>query len=357
MSTLLASSSWDSAVRIHDTSADNAALVTQKQMDCGPLLCLATASAPADSSPGAEIGNRNTGAVIYTGGLDGSVRKFDVDANETTLVGYHGSATGTDGGATVDDKHAVSCLCAIPNIGGGNVIVSASWDGTFCLWDLRGSSSYGYIPAETLKLPGKAFGMDITTSNLGPSVVGRVVVATSGKKTCIIDIEIDSSEPGAPLSAVQRLERESSLKYQIRVVKFFHDGTGMALGSIEGRVAIEYLDELQLDSGGKKKYAFKCHRVGDMVYPVNSIAFHPVLGTFATGGCDGTVVMWDGRNKKKLTTLPKFPTSVAAMAFNAHGTELAIASSYTFEEGEREHPRDEIYVREMLDYEVKPKAK
>lgn len=70
-----------------------------------------------------------------------------------------------------------------------------------------------------------------------------------------------------------------------------------------------------------------------------------------------TAVLWDGLNKKKITTLPKFPTSIAAMAFNHDGTELAIASSYTFEEGEREHPKDEIYVRPMLDSECAPKAK
>lgn len=34
------------------------------------------------------------------------------------------------------------------------------------------------------------------------------------------------------------------------------------------------------------KYAFKCHRKGDQVFPVNAMAFHPVYGTFATGGCD-----------------------------------------------------------------------
>ena len=45
------------------------------------------------------------------------------------------------------------------------------------------------------------------------------------------------------------------------------------------------------------------------------------------------------------------------MAFNYDGSELAIASSYTFEEGEREHPKDEIYVRKMLDSECAPKAK
>jgi len=107
----------------------------------------------------------------------------------------------------------------------------------------------------------------------------------------------------------------------------------------------------------KKKYAFKCHRVGDTVYPVNAISFHPRFGTFATGGCDGTVVIWDAANKKRLTAIPKFAeTSIAALAFNHDGSELAIASSYTFEEGEREHPRDEIFVRQILDQEVKPKS-
>ena len=36
-----------------------------------------------------------------------------------------------------------------------------------------------------------------------------------------------------------------------------------------------------------RRYAFKCHRKSDVgkdkVYPVNSIAFHPIFGTFASG--------------------------------------------------------------------------
>lgn len=107
----------------------------------------------------------------------------------------------------------------------------------------------------------------------------------------------------------------------------------------------------------KKKYAFKCHRVNDTVYPVNAIAFHPTYGTFATGGADGTVVTWDANNKKKLCSIAKCPTSIACLAFNHDGTQIAMASSYTFEEGERDHPREEIYVRDVLESEVRPKAK
>lgn len=129
-----------------------------------------------------------------------------------------------------------------------------------------------------------------------------------------------------------------------------------------------------------KKFAFKCHRRQengkDVVYPVNTIGappaayqpapppasprphrsptmippnhtrhpacscspavFHPVYGTFATGGCDGVVSVWDGEAKKRLYQFAKYPTSVAALAFNAAGTLMAVASSYTFEEGDKQ---------------------
>lgn len=117
------------------------------------------------------------------------------------------------------------------------------------------------------------------------------------------------------------------------------------MGSIEGRVAIEYMDDMGIycpTTPAPKKYAFKCHRVNDTVYPVNTIAVHPLYNTFATGGADGTVVTWDAANKKKLSNIIKCSTSIAALAYNATGTQMAIASSYTFEEGERDHPREEI---------------
>jgi cell cycle arrest protein BUB3 len=41
----------------------------------------------------------------------------------------------------------------------------------------------------------------------------------------------------------------------------------------------------------------------DIIYPVNAIAFHPIHGTFATGGSDGIVNVWDGANKKRLCQL------------------------------------------------------
>ena len=80
------------------------------------------------------------------------------------------------------------------------------------------------------------------------------------------------------------------------------------LFTTSGRVAVEYLDpspEIQ-----KKKYAFKCHRIKEngveIIYPVNAIAFHSQHNTFATGGSDGFVNIWDGFNKKRLCQFHRY---------------------------------------------------
>lgn len=75
----------------------------------------------------------------------------------------------------------------------------------------------------------------------------------------------------------------------------------------------------------------------DTIYPINAVAFHPRYGTFATGGCDGFVNIWDPAKKKRLCQFHKYPTSISALAFSHDGGLLAIASSYTYEEGEKEY--------------------
>lgn len=354
---LLASTSWDGCLRIHDTSTMTH--VASHNMESGPLLSLAT--------PGGGH------AFVYTAGLDGSVRKFDMATGVSTLIGQHtilgdpnsnsnGNSSSSNNSSDAQNSQACSCLSPVDALSGDDytLVASAGWNHKFHIWDSRLSS-----PAATLELPGKAYSMDCVNQ--------KCVIATSGRRTCLVDLRMisknemmmqgqededddddDDENKQDPILATMAENRESSLKYQTRAVRFFPDGAGLALSSIEGRVAIEYLK--MADDSKKNKYAFKCHRIGDMVYPVNSLVFHPRYGTFATGGCDGTVVIWDAMNKKRLSQIGKFASSIAAMAFNHDGSELAIASSYTFEEGERDHPRDEILIRSILDQESKPKG-
>jgi len=113
-----------------------------------------------------------------------------------------------------------------------SLVVSAGWDSQFCLWDLRTS---GVAPIFTLELPAKAFCLDVDPTH------NRIVVCTAGRRTCVIDVR------RGKLDLV--LNRESSLKYQTRCVKFFPKGVGLALGSIEGRVAVEFLEDLGIQAG------------------------------------------------------------------------------------------------------------
>jgi len=350
---LLASTSWDGAVRVHDTAGDNSPLLLTHNMESGPLLSLAV---PARSSS-------SEATTIIAGGLDGSVKSFDIATSAVQSIGSHGrnSSSGSSSSSNGNSSsNACSCLSAMSNDdSSSNVVISASWNRQLCIWDLRQQQRNGSnaIPAAEAVLPGKAFAMDVDATR------NRVLVATSGRRNCFFDLrmlkdEENEKEKSKIFKFDSVLERESSLKFQTRCVKFFPDGHGFCLGSIEGRVGVEFLDELVDVQMKLTRYAFKCHRSANgLVHPVNVIDFHPKhRHTFATGGCDGTVVLWDGQNKKKLTVLPAFPTSISALCFSPDGTELAIASSYTHEEGDREqHPQDELYVRPILDSEATPK--
>ena len=152
--------------------------------------------------------------------FDSAVRKLHIPSSTTTVVGRHSDST--------PERNACSCLVALQ----GSLIASAGWDSQFHVWDLRTS---GVAPISSITLPGKAFAMDVDPTH------NRIVVATSGRRTCFIDVRGGKSE--------LVLDRESSLKYQTRTVKFFPGGTGIALGSIEGRVAVEFLEELGVKAG------------------------------------------------------------------------------------------------------------
>ena len=113
-----------------------------------------------------------------------------------------------------------------------------------------------------------------------------MVVATAGRQIISYDV---SGEPR------EYSRKESPLKYQSRCISCFTDTTGFAVGSIEGRVGIHYLQKV----AGKESFAFKCHRVDNQVYSVNAICFHNIFGTFATVGSDGVVNFWDKDNKQR----------------------------------------------------------
>lgn len=50
-----------------------------------------------------------------------------------------------------------------------------------------------------------------------------------------------------------------------------------------------------------------------------------------------------------------YPDEIASLSFNHDGSKLAIASSYTFDEGERDHAPDTIFIKYISDPDVAPR--
>lgn len=102
--------------------------------------------------------------------------------------------------------------------------MTTSWDKTMKFWDLRQQQ-----PTLTIALPERAYSADVDYP--------VAVVTTASRHLIVYQLE------GTP-SEYKRVE--SPLKYQHRCVSVFKDKkgmpTGFALGSIEGRVAIQYIN-------------------------------------------------------------------------------------------------------------------
>ena len=136
---------------------------------------------------------------------------------------------------------------------------------------------------------------------------------------------------------------------------------GYVSTSVEGRVAVEFLDPS--DQSQARKYAFKCHRQKsknaagdeeDVVYPVNAISFHPRYKTFASGGGDGVISVWDLKAKKRVKQYPSVGSEVQILAFSPDSKFLAIGTGSL---GSSEHLRDgKVYLRALADGEGKGKS-
>ncbi|PSN38337.1 Mitotic checkpoint protein BUB3 [Blattella germanica] len=178
-----------------------------------------------------------------------------------------------------------------------NGILTGSWDSTAKLWDPRSPRCVG-----TYTQPEKVYTMSLCGE--------KFVVGTAGRKVFVWDLR--------NMGYVHQ-RRESSLKYQTRCIRCFPNKQGHGL-------------------------------------PV-SCYFHTGYNTFATGGSDGYVNIWDGFNKKRLCQFHRYNASISSLCFSHDGTVLAIACSYMYELDSPPDPKpeDNVFIRYVTDQETKPK--
>lgn len=256
-------------------------------------------------------------------------------------------------------KHGKTSSLLVQPVGGNGtdvrhpgILVSASWDCSLHIHNLKDPSS------DPIKI---ALSEKPHALAASPS---KVVVAMAGRAISIYDLDtmVAMFASGSKdLEPWQR--RESSLRFLTRAVACMPNDAGYATSSIEGRVAVEWFEDTVESQA--RKFAFKCHRQpapdgdGDIVYPVNALAFHAAHGTFASGGGDGTVALWDAVAKRRLKQYPKFSNNVSALCFSNEGKFLAIGICPGFENGQDDYSgvgQTSVVVRELGDNETKAKG-
>ncbi|KAK1219381.1 RNA export factor gle2 [Marasmius sp. AFHP31] len=278
----LAVGSWDNSVRIYEIGAGGQSQGKAMYQHQGPAL---------------SEGNK-----IFSGGADNAGRMFDINTGQATQVAQH------------DAPIKVVKWVEAPQ---ANILATGSWDKTIKYWDLRTPQ-----PVASVTLPERCYTMDVQYP--------LMVVGTAERHIQIFNLT-------NPTSAYKTIT--SPLKWQTRVVSCFtaSPNSGFAVGSIEGRVAIQYVE----DKDSSNNFSFKCHRRDStpnnkdqaMVYAVNDISFHPVHGTFSTCGSDGTIHFWDKDARTRLKTFEPAPGPISCSSFNRTGNIFAYAVSYDWSKG------------------------
>mmetsp|Transcript_58215 Transcript_58215/g.161320 ORF Transcript_58215/g.161320 Transcript_58215/m.161320 type:complete len:373 (+) Transcript_58215:97-1215(+) len=327
---LLVATSFDSSVRCYQVQQQGqqvAANAVAEVKSDGPVLC-----SDFDGSGS---------AVYFAGAGDNTAKMWQPGQPTAQTIGRH--------------EKPIKCIQYVQMHNG--LVITGGWDNSVKFWDTRQPN-----PIQSITVAQRVYAMDIRSP--------LMVVATA-------DVPAHERQQNSPelryvytfnLQTFQHSTQPHSmdpspLKHQTRCIATFPDQTGYAIGSIEGRVAIQHVDASKKD----KNFAFKCHRQSGQqlvqgkqtseVYAVNAIAFHP-LGTFATAGSDGVFNFWDKDSKQRLKNFPRCNGSISAAKFSPSGNLFAYSVSYDWSKGrEYYQPQaaNDIFLHPVEASEVQPR--
>lgn len=297
---ILACSSWDKSVRIWEVTPQGIQAKLMYNHEA-PVLC---------------CNFSKDGQRVVSGGCDNKVKMKMLATQQEQIIGTHD--------APVKEVFVVDEM---------NMVISGSWDKTLRFWNCQQPT-----PVATLQLPERVYSMDVKYP--------LMVVGCAERHLLVYNLQNIQANP-APYKQLQ-----TALKLQTRSVCCFPDKTGYAVGSIEGRCSIAHIEDTT------KNFAFKCHRTNEEIFAVNSIDFHPTMGTFATAGGDGSFYFWDKEHRQRLKQFNSCNYPVVAAKFNAPGDLFAYAVGYDWSKGhENNHPSlpKSLMIHKIQESEVKPK--
>ncbi|CAH9083142.1 unnamed protein product [Cuscuta epithymum] len=283
-------SSWDCKLRLYDIQRSE--LILESPGEAALLDCCFQSD-----------------SVAFSAASDGSVHRYDMHSGHKSAIGNH------DNMATFVEFSPETCQ-----------LITAGWDRNILFWDARTAKSVGCLN----NLTSEAESMTLSDSSLM--------------------VAIDSSVIIYDLRTLRKLVHRKDVK--IKCVRNILSSEGFVVGSVDGRVALEYICESDMDKG----YAFRCYPKGTdgrrYAVAVNDIAFSPLSsGSFVTGDNEGYVIIWDAWHKKRLFELPRHPNSIASLAYNHDGLLLAVASSYSYQEANESEEPPQIYIHKVTNSE------
>lgn len=304
-SSFIAACGWDSKASVWEVGPTDQAVPKAQIAQADPILGLSWKS---DCSS------------IFLAGTDNQVKLWDLASNQVRQVGAHQ--------APVRDVAWCEQL---------QHVISGGWDNSIRFWDTRQSS-----PTATIPLSGKVYGMSFSYPLL--------VAILSDRQMAVINVNSVVQGNCTPTTVP-----DTTIKYQIRSVATSPDAKTIVLGMIEGRCICKNVT-LEPSVNVTQDFTFRCHR-DTLAHSLNCLAYNPVHGSFATGGSDAQILLWDKNAKQRLKCYASLGGPVTAMDFRHDSQVLAYSIGYDWHKG-HEHANSvqpRISLKKIGD-DAKPKA-